>query len=56
VSLNFSYRFGRPDRASTIAFYFQDDWKINDVLPLVSSELNNAQDFSVGIKWIQRIP
>ncbi len=56
LSLNFSYRFGRPDRASTISFYLQDDWKINDVLPLVSSELNNSQDFAAGVKWTQGIP
>jgi hypothetical protein len=56
LSLNFSYRFGRPDRSSTIMFYLQDDWTIKDVLPLVSSELNNSQDFGVGIKWIRLIP
>lgn len=56
LSLNFSYRFGKPDRFSTIMFYLQDDWSMKDVLPLVSSELNNAQDFGLGIKLIQLIP
>ena len=56
LSLNFSYRFGRPYRSSTIMFYLQDDWTIKDVLPLVSAELNNSQDFGVGIKWVQSIP
>jgi hypothetical protein len=53
VSLNFSYRFGPVDRASTIMFYAQDDWSLKDIVPLVSSELNNSQDFGFGIKWIQ---
>jgi hypothetical protein len=56
LSLNFSYRFGKPDRSSTIMFYAQDDWTTKDVLPIMSSELNNAQDFGVGVKWIQSIP
>lgn len=56
LSLNFSYRFGKPDRVSTVMFYVQDDWSLKDVLPLVSSELNNSQDFGVGVKWIQVIP
>lgn len=56
LSLNFSYRFGKPDRSSTIMFYMQDDWTMKDILPLVSAELNNTQDFGVGIKWIQLIP
>jgi len=56
LTLNFSYRFGRPDRSSTIMFYVQDDWTMKDVLPLVSAELNNSQDFGVGIKWMQSIP
>jgi hypothetical protein len=33
-------------------FYVQDDWTMKDVFPLVSAELNNSQDFGVGIKWI----
>jgi len=56
VSLNFSYRFGPVDRTSTIMFYVQDDWTMKDVLPLVSAELNNSQDFGVGIKWVQSLP
>jgi len=56
VSLNFSYRFGPVNRSSTVMFYVQDDWTMRDVLPLVSAELNNAQDFGVGMKWIQVIP
>jgi len=56
LSLNFSYRFGKSDRSSTIMFYLQDDWTLKNVLSLVSSELNNSQDFGVGIKWIQLIP
>ena len=56
LSLNFSYRFGKSDSSSTIMFYLQDDWTIKDVWPLVSSELNNAQDFGVWVKWIQSIP
>ncbi|MBS1681292.1 MAG: hypothetical protein JST48_06235 [Bacteroidetes bacterium] len=56
LSLNFSYRFGKPGRSSTIMFCAQDDWSLNDFLPLVSSELNNSQDFGVGIKWIQVLP
>lgn len=56
LSLNFSYRFGPADRSSTIQFYVQDDWALKDVLPLISAELNNSQDFGVGIKWIQSIP
>lgn len=55
LSLNFSYRFGEPSRASTIMFYMQDDWAMKDVLPLVSAELTNAQDFGVGLKWIRPI-
>lgn len=55
LSLNFSYRFGPADRSSTVMFYLQDDWTMKDVLPLVSAELNNSQDFGVGIKWIQSI-
>ncbi len=56
LSLNFSYRFGKPDRSSTIMFYIQDDLTIKDVLSFVSAELNNSQDFGAGIKWIQSIP
>lgn len=53
VSLNFSYRFGKPNRASTITFYVQDDWTIK---LLLSSELNNAENFGAGIKWTKVIP
>jgi hypothetical protein len=56
LSLNFSYRFGKPNRSSTMMLYVQDDWTMKEVLPLVSSQLSNAQNFGVGIKWIQSIP
>jgi hypothetical protein len=56
VSLNFSLRFGSAEHPSTIMFYLQDDWSLNNVLPLVSSELNNSQDFGAGIKWIRTFP
>ena len=59
ISLNFSYRFGKPDRAPTLTFYLQEDWSLlydleGASLPLFSTS-NNAQDFGAGIKFIQPI-
>lgn len=57
LALNFSYRFGKPDRAPTLSIYIQEDWTLlidkDDKAPPLFLQFNNAQDFGAGFKITQ---